>query len=172
MDWFKASTKNVTASVTADGGDKTLGIPQHHPACDSSSGEVAGQESAAQPSSQAAAPDIALDPALGIPPFLQRNPDNTFAHPEPLSDGPGYQYDFGEDPKPYVLLLPLPSDLTGCTDPDLCAFMNRSDLTLVDRQPLYQELRRREDKKRSRDRIEKMLTKKHGQGNEDASSTS
>ncbi len=101
-----------------------------------------------------------VDELPDIPDFLKRNPDGTFAHPElMLHEAPA-----GGRPR-HVVVIP-----TGQLGPDgphhtwsdleLYAALDDTELTLVERQPIYQELRAREDKKKSLQRIAEMKAKK------------
>jgi hypothetical protein len=95
---------------------------------------------------------------LEIPDFLLRNKDGTFAHPElmvhsdvrhavPTPDGP-------------ILRERAAGPIEARTEAQLYAMLEDVSLSLLDRQPIYLELRAREDKKKSLARIAAMKEKK------------
>lgn len=91
---------------------------------------------------------------LDIPPFLERNRDGTFAHPELLGEGGCFDW------TPNADRCPEHRDWSQETDQVLLDNLNSPDLSLTDRQPIYQELHKREDKKKALARIADMKAKK------------
>lgn len=95
-----------------------------------------------------------------IPPFLQRNPDNTLRQPQrfdtvsaPISEMPQRAQHVGRD-------------LRQWSDEQLHRANNDETISVVDRQPILRELHRRHDRKKSLDRIQKMKegkTAKHAE---------
>lgn len=97
------------------------------------------------------------DPALDIPDFLLRNKDGSFAHPELMVHD---VRDAVPRPDAPVLHTPEVRPVEAQTDTELYLALDDPELSLVDRQPIYQELRAREDKKKSYARIEKLKSSK------------
>lgn len=100
---------------------------------------------------------------LTVPDFLKRNPDGTFAHPEckPCTDAPSAEL----PTKPHTSDATTPVVWTAeiaraASEQDLNAALNSEHLSCLERQPIYMELRDREDRVKSRARINEMLTKK------------
>jgi hypothetical protein len=111
-------------------------------------------------------PDVDVNPAAvtvaetaltgmpDIPEFLRRAPDGSFMYPreknhdEPCMDVVG------------CTVAPVPVVFSEQTDMALFEALESSELTLVERQPIYLELRRREDRKKSLARIAEMKDKK------------
>jgi hypothetical protein len=96
--------------------------------------------------------------SLDIPPFLKRDKNGLLpvckkrrGAPAPRCSSPG-SLDFAKQ------------DLTGWTEDALYASLNYPELTVLDRQPIYKELRRREDKLKAQERIRKMKEKKGTNG--------
>lgn len=95
------------------------------------------------------------DDPLDIPDFLKRNPDGSFISLPP--------WDIKTTAavlriEPQYLERPYPQ----WTDAELNAAFDNTELTLVERQPIYMELRAREDKKKAHARIAAMKEKKAG----------
>lgn len=101
-------------------------------------------------------PSAAAETGLEIPDFLLRNKDGTFAHPELMvhdhvlptvsaANGPA----------------PVERPLGEWADAELYeALEDTQARSLIERQPIYQELRTREDRKKSLTRIAEMKAKK------------
>ena len=90
-----------------------------------------------------------------IPDFLLRAKDGTFLHPR-VTNGDTRCFDW----TPNKDRCPEHRNWSEMTDVDLYAALDSSELTLVERQPIYQELRHREDRKKSLPRIAAMKEKK------------
>ncbi len=98
--------------------------------------------------------DEVENPELDIPEFLKRNPDGSFVlPPQPIYQHPGERRVY--EPVPVTPDHRLWSDL------ELYTALEDTERTLVERQPIYQELRAREDKKKSLARIAAMKAKKN-----------
>ena len=91
---------------------------------------------------------------LAIPDFLQRAKDNTFAHPELMGKGECFDWTPNKD------RCPEHRGWSEMSDAELLMQVDNSFLTLVERQPIYQELRHREDRKKSLPRIAALKEKK------------
>lgn len=93
---------------------------------------------------------------LSIPEFLLRNKDGTFAHPELMV------HDNAPITGPRVVASGVEDTLPVAhqSDAELYAALDDTELALIDRQPIYQELRAREDKKKSHARIAEMKARK------------
>ncbi len=108
------------------------------------------------PVTVAETPDEVENPELDIPEFLKRNPDGSFVlPPQPIYQHPGERRVYEPVPIPATLPIHHWSDL------ELYTALDNQELTLVERQPIYQELRAREDKKKSLARIAAMKAKKN-----------
>jgi hypothetical protein len=86
-----------------------------------------------------------------IPEFLVRAPDGAFLHPRPRSTE-GFKWS-APDAAPLISLAEQ-------SDAELFSMAESTGISLVDRQPVYMELRRREDRKKSLARIAEMKDKK------------
>lgn len=116
--------------------------------------------------------EIFGDTVLDIPAFLQRNKDGSFKWPsQKPSQSPAPDADAastGSEAAPDVstktaitVLDPLSSsEISKLSETELLALVNSTSYTLVQRQPLYRELRDREDRKKSLARIAEMKAKK------------
>jgi hypothetical protein len=92
-----------------------------------------------------------------IPDFLKRNKDGSFTCPR--TSGPSAA-SLTTAPTCNVTTPGAPMDVTSVSETDLMDMLNSPEMTLVERQPIYQELRAREDKKKSYGRLDKMKAKK------------
>lgn len=82
-----------------------------------------------------------------IPDYLRRNPDNTFVDPTPFPRG-----EFQPARRPAEPALKRAPDMS---DAELHKALS-SPMSIADRQPYLMELRRRQDRAKSRERIAKM----------------
>ncbi len=89
---------------------------------------------------------------LDIPEFLIRNPDGTFVRPIGVV--------FNPHPAAQQAVIPAALPINHWSEAELFLALESIELSLVDRQPIYQELRAREDKKKSLARIAEMKAKK------------
>lgn len=145
--------KTVTATETPPAPQTDLVLPK---------GEVAEVPSTFD--------EIFGDTVLDIPAFLQRNKDGSFKWPRnsqsPAPDAAAAST--GSETAPNVstktaitVLDPLSSsEISKLSETELLALVNSTSYTLVQRQPLYRELRDREDRKKSLARIAEMKAKK------------
>lgn len=96
---------------------------------------------------------------LEIPDFLVRNRDGTFAHPEAMDPMRAMEERVAALPGAEVHLID-PVRIEQWTDNKLLEALESPCYTRWERQPIYLELRRREDKKKSHARIAEMKAKK------------
>ncbi len=95
---------------------------------------------------------VAETSELDIPDFLKRNLDGTFVQPREVV--------FNPHPAAQQAVVPAALPIHHWSDAELFLALESTELSLVDRQPIYQELRAREDKKKSLARIAEMKAKK------------
>lgn len=92
------------------------------------------------------------DDGLEIPDFLKRNKDGTLTNPRENTC---------HDWTPKAERCPEHQEpISTWSDAELYAALDNTELTLIDRQPFYMELRAREDKQKSHARIAAMKEKK------------
>jgi hypothetical protein len=102
-----------------------------------------------------------MDDDLSIPEYLKRNKDGTLANPRPvIQSGPIQSRNGGSSPPgPTIPWPPTGTVIKAAIDAELQAWAESSELTLVERQPIYRELRDREDKRKAYARIAAMKEK-------------